>query len=157
MRYTIYFIATGTHWCFFQFHIKTFLLQLIILSIIFNCKDCSFLSLQNWYGRLKISGHSSSGIRPGDIDCHFFMPSGYYSDVTMGSIASQITSITIVYSSVYSSADQRKHQSSASLAFVRGIRRRPVNSPHKGPVTRKMFPFDDVVMCHIFVFDEFVL
>ena len=43
-------------------------------------------------------------------------------------------------------ADQRKHQSSASLAFVRGIHRRPVNSPHKGPVTRKVFPFDDVIM-----------
>ena len=42
--------------------------------------------------------------------------------------------------------DQRKHQSSASLAFVRGIHRRPVNSPHKGPVMRKMFPFDDVIM-----------
>ena len=43
-------------------------------------------------------------------------------------------------------ADQRKHQSSALLAFVRGIHRRPVNSPHKGPVTRKMFPFHDVIM-----------
>ena len=64
----------------------------------------------------------------------------------MGSIASQITSLTIVYSSVNSGADQRKHQSSASLAFVRGIHRRPVNSPHKGPVTRKLFPFDDVIM-----------
>ena len=51
-----------------------------------------------------------------------------------------------VYSSVYSGADQRKHQSSASLTFVRGILRRPVNSPHKGPVTRKMFPFDDIIM-----------
>ena len=48
------------------------------------------------------------------------------------------------HSTVYSSADQRNHQSSASLAFVRGIYRRPVTSPHKGPVTRKMFPFDDV-------------
>ena len=70
----------------------------------------------------------------------------HYSDVIMGAIASQITSLTIVYSSVYSGADQRKHQSSASLAFVRGIHRRPVNYPHKGPVTRKMFPFDDVLM-----------
>ena len=43
-------------------------------------------------------------------------------------------------------ADQRKHQSSALLAFVRGSRRRPVNSPHKEPVTRKMFPFDDIIM-----------
>ena len=64
----------------------------------------------------------------------------------MDAIASQITSLTIVYSIVYSDADQRKHQSSASLAFVRGIHRGPVNSPHKWPVTRKMFPFDDVIM-----------
>ena len=64
----------------------------------------------------------------------------------MGAIASQITSLTIVYSIVYSDADQRKHQSSALLAFVRGIHQGPVNSPHKWPVTRKMFPFDDVIM-----------
>ena len=62
-------------------------------------------------------------------------------------MVSQITSLTIVYSNVYSGADQRKHQISVSLAFVRGIHRWPVNSPHKGPVTRKMIPFDDVVMC----------
>ena len=70
----------------------------------------------------------------------------HYSDVIMGAMASQITSLTIVYSTVYSDADQRKHQSSASLAFVRGIHRWPVNSPHKWPVTRKMFPFDDIIM-----------
>ena len=70
----------------------------------------------------------------------------HYSDVIMDVIASQITSLTIVYSTVYSDADQRKHQSSASLAFVREIQRWPVNSPHKGPVPRKMFPFDDVIM-----------
>ena len=64
----------------------------------------------------------------------------------MGTIASQINSLTIVYSTVYSGADQSKHQSSASLAFVWGIHRGPVNSPHKWPVTRKMFPFDDVIM-----------
>ena len=69
----------------------------------------------------------------------------HYSDVIMTTIASQITSLTIVYSIVYSCAEQRKHQGSASLAFVRGIHRWPVNSPHKGPVTRKMFPFDDVI------------
>ena len=70
----------------------------------------------------------------------------HYGDVIMGAIASQITSLTIVYSIVYSDADQRKHQSSASLAFVRGIHRGPVNTPHKWPVTRNMFPFDDVIM-----------
>ena len=64
----------------------------------------------------------------------------------MGTIASQITSLTIVYSTVYSDADERKHQSSGSLAFLRGIHRGPVNSPHKWPGTRKMFPFDDVIM-----------
>ena len=47
---------------------------------------------------------------------------------------------------LFSGADQRKHQSSASLTFVRGIHRWSVNSPHKGPVTRKMFPFDDVII-----------
>ena len=70
----------------------------------------------------------------------------HYSDVIIGAMASQITSLTIVYSTVYSGTDDRKHQSSASLAFVRRIHRWPVNSPHKGPVTRKMFPFDDVIL-----------
>ena len=70
----------------------------------------------------------------------------HYKDVLVGTIASQITSLTIVHSTVYSDADQRKHQSSASLAFVWEIHRGPVNSPHKWPVTRKMFPFDDVIM-----------
>ena len=73
-------------------------------------------------------------------------PKPHYNDVIMSTIASQVTSLTIVYSTVYSGADQIKHQSSASLAFVRGIHRGPVNSPHKGPVTRNMFPFDDVIM-----------
>ena len=57
----------------------------------------------------------------------------------MSAMAFQITSLTIVYSTVYSGADQRKHQRSTPLAFVRGIHRWPVNSPHNGPVTRKMF------------------
>ena len=74
----------------------------------------------------------------------------HYGDVIMGAIAFQITSLTIGYSTVYSDADQRKHQSSASLVFVWGIHRGPVNSPHKWPVTRKMFPFDDVIMISAF-------
>ena len=64
----------------------------------------------------------------------------------MGAVASQIASLTIVYSTVDSDADQRSHQSSASLAFVRGIHRGSVNSPHKWSITRKMFRFDDVIM-----------
>ena len=70
----------------------------------------------------------------------------HYDDVRMVAMPSQITSLTIVYSTVYPGADQSKHQSSASLDFVWGIHRGPVNSPHKWPVTRKMFPFDDVIM-----------
>ena len=70
----------------------------------------------------------------------------HHSDVIMTAMASQITSLTVVHSTVYSGADQRKHQSSASQAFVGGIHRWPVNSPRKGPVARKKFPFDDVIM-----------
>ena len=58
-------------------------------------------------------------------------PQAHYNDVIMGAMASQITSLTIVYLTVYSGAEQRKHQSSASLAFVRGIHRWPVNSRHR--------------------------
>ena len=65
-------------------------------------------------------------------------------DVMISAVASQITSLTIVYSTVYSGADQREHQGSASLVFVQGIHGWPANSPHKRPVTRKMFPFDNV-------------
>ena len=74
------------------------------------------------------------------------VPFPLYSYLIMSAIASQITAIPIVYSTVCSGNDQRKHQSSSSLAFVRGIRRWPVKSPHKGPVTRKMLPFDDFII-----------
>ena len=70
----------------------------------------------------------------------------HYNDVIINVMASQTTSLTIVYSTVCSGADQRKHQSSASLAFVRGIHRWTVSSLHTGPVTWKMFPFDDVII-----------
>ena len=90
----------------------------------------------------KISNEKESSITP----VYLLHLLSYYNDVILGAIASQITSLTIVYSMVYSGADQRKHQSSASLAFVRGIHRGPVNSPQKWPVPRYMFPFDDVIM-----------
>ena len=70
----------------------------------------------------------------------------HYSHVIMSAIASQLTGVSIVYSAVGSGADHRKYQSSASLDFVREIHRSPVNSSHKGPVTRIMFPFGDVIM-----------
>ena len=64
----------------------------------------------------------------------------------MSVMASQIISLRIVYSTIYSVTDERKHQSSASLAFVMGVHQWPVNSPHQRPVTQNMFPIDDVVM-----------
>ena len=70
----------------------------------------------------------------------------HYNGVIMGMMASQITCLTIVYSTIFSDADQRKHQSSTSLVFLRRIHRASVNSPHKWPVTLKMFPFDDIIM-----------
>ena len=73
-------------------------------------------------------------------------------DVIIGAMTSQITNLKIVYSTVYTGADQSKHQSSASLAFVLGIHRSPVNSPRKGPITWKMFLFDDVIMIQKFLF-----
>ena len=78
----------------------------------------------------------------------------HYSDVIMGTMTLQITSVSIGYSTVCLGADQRKHQSFASLAFVRGIHRSPVNSPHKGPVMRKMFLFDDLIMHNIYLFQR---
>ena len=67
-------------------------------------------------------------------------------DIIMSAMASQITVFSIVLLNRYSGADQRKHQNSASLAFVRGIHWWPVNSLHKWPVMREIFPFADVIM-----------
>ena len=72
----------------------------------------------------------------------------HYSHVSISAMASQITGVSIALSTVFSGAYQRNHQSSASLAFVRGIYTWPAGSPHKRPVTRKIFPFDDVIMKH---------
>ena len=72
--------------------------------------------------------------------------SQHYSDVIMVAMVSPITSLTIVYSTVYQGTDQRKHQNSSSLDFVRGYSPWPVNSPHKGSVTRKIFPFEGVII-----------
>ena len=77
---------------------------------------------------------------------HITAHSIHYSDVIMSTMASPITNRTIVFSTIYSGADQRNHQSSASRAFARGIHWWQVNSLHKGPVTPIMFPFDDVIM-----------
>ena len=82
------------------------------------------------------------------IFCKIFVNQQYQNQWSLQwrhTVTSQITSLTIVYSTVYSGTDQRKHQNSASLAFERGIHR----WPHNGPVMRKMFPFDDVIIYSI--------
>ena len=84
------------------------------------------------------TGYLQAWYRPSSTENH--------NDVIMGAMESQITSLTIVYSIIDSRADQRKHQSPASLVFVRGIHRWPVNSPHKWSVTWKIFPLYDVIM-----------
>ena len=95
---------------------------------------------------LKLQSKQTSATRFENIFWDIFEMFTHCGDVIMGVLASQITSLTIVCSNVYSGADQRTHQSSASLAFVWEIHRRPVNSQQKWPVTRKMFPFDDAIM-----------
>ena len=120
------------------------------------------LCIQAWLQTITANGPRQIGLQLNTVwlesftlayyRCHTILQDldGYFAlhccDVIMGAMASQITSPTIVYSTVYLGADQRKHQSSASLAFVSGIHRWSVNSPHKWPVARKMFPFDDVIM-----------
>ena len=119
------------------------ILEIYIFKIIFlKASICSFIKISLkcnlcvWFNQ--ISQHTRLTL---------VVPwSEHYNDVIMGAMASQITSLTIVYSTVYLGADQRKHQSSASVAFVLGIHRWPMNSPYKGPVTRKMFPFHDVIV-----------
>ena len=85
-----------------------------------------------WLCRCRVSSRSGS--------------SEQYSFNKMTTMASQIIGVSIVYSTACSGADQGKQHRSASLACVREIDRWPVNFPYKGPVTRKMFPFDDVIM-----------
>ena len=70
----------------------------------------------------------------------------HYRDVILSAIASEIISVLIVYWTVCSGTDQRKHHSSAPLAFVRRIYRWPMISPHKGLVTWKMLSFDDTIL-----------
>ena len=104
------------------------------------------------FGKEEHSAVKLEQVKGGFFLSVWFKLKSHYCDVIMGAMASQITSLTIVYStcsSVYSGADQWKQQSSASLALVWGIHRSPVNSPHKWPVARKMFPFDDVIMVRI--------
>ena len=109
----------------------------------FSEKYAWFLSNSNWFMSYVINRNLPI-VSSAPWWCLF-----HYSDIIMSAMASQFTSLTIVYSTIYSGGDRRRHQSSASLTFVEGIHRWPVNSPHKWPVMRKISPFDDVIiLCH---------
>ena len=118
--------------------------QIVLLSSRYT--NCLFAASYSADNMMIIANTTGCGTY--DITVH-------YGDVIMGSIASQITSLTIVYSTVYADAAKRKHQSSASLAFVWGIHRGPVNSSHRWRVARKMFPFSDVIMYYSAWLDHF--
>ena len=114
---------------------------------------CTFVSLRNgdWTinvntcrDRLRTLGFEEipSSLLPdynGLIIIKLYRCPCYYNDVIMSVTASQITSFTIIYSTVYSGTHQRKHQCPASLAFVRGIHRWSLNSPTKGQQRGKCF------------------
>ena len=128
-------IVTGPYWIVPKSHklpISTFQLS--------SDRNPTKSELPCWRMIIRVSAVDLACISVDDLYLH-------NSDVIMGAMVSQITGVLIVCSTVCSGVDKRKHQSSASLAFVRGINRWPVDSPHKGPVTWKMFPFDDVIMC----------
>ena len=95
----------------------------------------------------QIAGISSSEKNVNSYNCKsMYMKTNHNSGIIMSEMASQITGVSIVFPIVCSGTYQRKHQSSASLVFVREIHRSPVGSLHKGLVTGKIFPFDDVII-----------
>ena len=128
----------------YKFHgISTVIFRTLIYSHISGNKSYKTIAMM-YYNFQYVSLASIYGLSY--MGCELIMR--HHSDVVMSAMASQITGVSIVYSTVCSGADQRKQQSSASLDTVRGIPRWPVNSPHKGSVTLKMFPFDDIIMAH---------
>ena len=149
MTLLLFHIETSRNWI--QFHKHSFL-----IIFVFNHVLCTILSLHfTWDCFMMVQMKRSHRCKVmASFWAWYWQPAWPKDDcsmtpykntefslrfVIMSVMASQITSLTIVYSTVYSGADQRKHQSSASLAIVRGIHRSPVNSPCKGPVTRKCF------------------
>ena len=126
------FKLIGTWWCYMA---SRNLVKIALMTCCWRRQAINGINVDHWLVRSRSIHRTGTFIGQGHVNC---------SDVIMSATASQITGVSIVYSTVCSGADQRKHQSSASLAFVKGTHRWPVNSPLKGPVMRKMFPFDDI-------------
>ena len=115
----------------------------ITMHIVFALFFCLLWSGTDWFQIILYGPFADNDMQQKSINWWY-----HYIDVIMIATASQITGLMVVYSTFYSGANQIKLQSSASLAHVQGIGRWPVNSEHKRPVTRKMFPFDDVIMIY---------
>ena len=130
------------------------LLRYMVCVIHCWCEHYIYVFGKLWVQKQSIKTRSTEG-KIINIYCspHVSQSNGFLhcSDGIMSAMATQIAGVSIVCAAVCSGADQRKHQSSASLAFVRGIHRWPMDSPYKGPVTRKIFPFDDVIMTYSFI------
>ena len=124
----------------------------------FETKYATFGAYASWqvqgWMQNNISSHICTHIYIYKYFCTH-IPMLHHSDVTMGAMASQITNVLVVYSTVYSGTDQRKYQGHALLAFAGGIDRWPVISPRKEPATRKMIPFNDAIMRRVNCINSF--
>ena len=112
-------------------------------SLYINCKCHSLYCISSGYGRLCQTSMTNNAIniRMFRNFCHHSLQ---WRHNGLDGVSNHQPHHCLL--SRYSGPDQRKHQSSASLAFVWGIHRGPMNSPHKWSVTREMFPLDDVIM-----------
>ena len=104
------------------------------------------ISLRLLYSKLSFGSEEMISQSPVNVIKQWVSILCHYTDVIMSAMVPQITCVSIIWSIICSGADQRKHPSSASLAFVKEIHRWPMDSPHKGPVTRKIYPFGNVIM-----------
>ena len=108
-------------------------------KVIYWARDSSF-------AKIKLAGMSNI-VGSGHIVAHIrYLECRHYSDVIISAMSSEIIGVSMLYPPACSAPDQRMYQSSASFAFVRVIHRCPVDSPHKGPITRKIIPLHDVIM-----------
>ena len=115
-----YVFLIPTHWC------KIWILSSRVGAFPSSCVYWKVFMLYNKLSLNSVCTYQQS-VTHVAISPYQLISYEHYNDVIMSAMASQITSFTIVYSTVYSGTDQRKHQSSASLAFVRGIHRSPWN------------------------------
>ena len=112
--------------------------DVITPSTVLTSKNAKLLPSPNLCHSLMLFRVTRSHSEWGSVT-HFSEPPVHYIDVIMTTMASHITSLAVVYSIVYSGVDQRKHQSSASLAFVRGIHRDRWIPRTKGQLGGKCF------------------